>query len=667
MRYLILNNSVVASLIMGAWLPLCAQGLNAAEVETIVVQGSKNGIGLGRFDGAVLIKTAEELNKASVTQVQDLEKVFPGLLIRTRGNRTYASGTVRGISSPDYYSPAIQVYVDGVPQDSAFLTQELLNVDSVELLRGPQGTLYGASAQGGIINIVTRKGEERAEVSVTYAEQETAMSLLASRALSGSMAADISLRGLNEKGQISHAPTNVNEADEADTLTGAARLHYMPSNSPLSLSFSVAADQLRSHEEWYLTQEEFDAKETSQAVPVLERDVMTYALSGEYAFEDSLLTSVLSLQQRDIYKEFTGGIQDENQDTAHLELRLNTNYRNGVSTVVGFNVRDAEFVRDDQGFPGFYSASENRVKKESQAVFGEANIPLTNVLDLTLGLRIGKEKSNIDYGGRSSDAEMFQISSFANTSSETLTSPKAALGWQLNPLHRAYISYTRGYRPNGFNNAVGAPGDQQPFDSERSDNMEIGWRCDCAEGLLFDAALYSIHLHDTQLYVGNVGSQVIRNSGEVESEGLELSASYVTDNLNLNIGATVGRSYFTEGLDPVTNTDISDNDVPYAPDTTIVAGLSYTFTRVGKGDLSFSVHSNFSDDTFFNESNTLSEDAYWLTNFSIEYQLKHLNIAAFGKNIDDVEYVSYRFQQGENVLSNYGRGRIFGVKITAEI
>ena len=70
--------------------------------DVMVVESSKQSTLLEQMDSSVLIKTGEELEQAGVDQVQDLEKVFPGLLIQTRGNRTYANTTIRGISSPDY-------------------------------------------------------------------------------------------------------------------------------------------------------------------------------------------------------------------------------------------------------------------------------------------------------------------------------------------------------------------------------------------------------------------------------------------------------------------------------------------------------------------------------------------------------------------------------------
>src|SRR5688572_20132267 len=85
-------------------------------LEQITVTANKREQELGRIDGGVSVRTAEELRQSEVKNVSDLERVFPGLVIRSRGNRAYSNFTVRGMSSPDFYNPSVQVYVDGVPQ-----------------------------------------------------------------------------------------------------------------------------------------------------------------------------------------------------------------------------------------------------------------------------------------------------------------------------------------------------------------------------------------------------------------------------------------------------------------------------------------------------------------------------------------------------------------------
>lgn len=115
-------------------------------LEKITITATKRAQEIGKVDASVTVVTGEELAQRGVRTVDDLQKVFPGVSMGNRGNRVYSNVTVRGISSPDYFNPTVQVYVDGVPQLPSTFAQMLTDVERVELLRGPQGTLYGANA-----------------------------------------------------------------------------------------------------------------------------------------------------------------------------------------------------------------------------------------------------------------------------------------------------------------------------------------------------------------------------------------------------------------------------------------------------------------------------------------------------------------------------------------
>lgn len=96
------------------------------------------------------VVSAPELSAAAVTSSDKLVRVLPGLNIENSGSLIFSTVSLRGVSSAqDFYNPAVTLYVDGVPQLSTNTIQALTDVQNVELLRGPQGTLYGKSAQGG--------------------------------------------------------------------------------------------------------------------------------------------------------------------------------------------------------------------------------------------------------------------------------------------------------------------------------------------------------------------------------------------------------------------------------------------------------------------------------------------------------------------------------------
>ncbi|NRF29937.1 TonB-dependent receptor [Vibrio coralliilyticus] len=623
--------------------------------EVMIIEATKQDIPLERVDNSVLIKTGEELEKAGIHEVKDLEKAFPGLMIQTRGNRTYANTTIRGVSSPDYYSPTVSIYVDGVLQDSAFLTQQLMNVEQVELLRGPQGTLYGGNAQGGIINIITKKATDEtvASAGVSYSNLSRQIDGSAAVAISETTYADFAIRSLKDEGNIRHIPSNTDDANETEDFSGTARFHYLPEQSPLSLTFSVSSAHLDSHEEWYLTQEEYNNKATSQNIPELKRVVNSYTLNVGYDLGTTQLTSITAYQNRNVDREYIGGKWVEDQNTFSQEVRANTQFSDDLSTLVGGYYENRRFDVN--------TGAQNDIKTDTYALFGQANYALTDSVDLTGGLRASRFSSKSDFGGNSA----WMIDSYQSDKSENVVSPKAAVGWQVDEDSRIFASLTSGYRPGGFSPVPRSSGDKNGYDAEKSLNGELGWRTILLDHTLhLSGALYWIDTNDIQLYTGNPGSQVLRNMGDAQSKGIELDlAYYPTDDLTLTLGATFGQSTFESG-----NDDIEGKTLPYAPDTTAVAGIEYYLPQTWvDGDISIMTNARYTSKIYFDENNTVAQDGYTLVDLAIQYAMnENLSFRLFSNNLTDKEYVTYAYTQNNTRYSNYGTEREVGVNMKLE-
>lgn len=623
--------------------------------DVIIVEATKQGTPIGRVNNSVIVKTGDELEKAGIHEVKDLEKAFPGLVIQTRGNRTYANTTIRGISSPDYHSPTIGIYVDGVLQDAAFLTQQLLNVEHVELLRGPQGTLYGGNAQGGIINIITKKAtnQPKASAGVTYSNLSQQLDASTAIALSDEIYADVVIRSLKDEGNITHVPSNTKKANETKEISGMARLHYIPDNSPLNATLSFSADDLDSHEEWYLTKAEFDKKETNQDIPELKRNVNTVSLNVGYDFGSAQLTSITAYQDRDVDRTFIGGTWVEDQNTFSQELRVNTHFNDALTALLGGYFENRQFDVN--------SGSQNKISTDTYALFGQSTYAMTNTVDLTFGLRASRMSTNSDYAGNAA----WGISAYNQSKSENIISPKAAIGWQANEHSRLYASLTSGYRPSGFSAAPRSNSDKDGFDAEKSLNWELGWRTTLLDNSVdLSGALYLIETKDVQLYTGAPGSQKLSNHGEAKSLGLELElAFYPTDDLTLNLAGTSGRSTFESG-----NGGLEGNRLPYAPDTTATVGVEYFLPQsLVEGEISLVSNARYTSKMYFNENNTLSQEGYALVDVAIVYDFNdHLSFRLFSNNITDKEYKTYSFAMAGTSLSNYGTGREVGLNAKME-
>lgn len=118
-----------------------------------VVTSNKFEQNLREIDGSVAVASGKELQDLQIQSTKDLPKIFPGLVLNEQNGPNNIRVTIRGIGTAYFYNPSIVLYVDGIPQNPQYLSQEMLDVDRVELLRGPQGTIWGQNAQGGVLNI----------------------------------------------------------------------------------------------------------------------------------------------------------------------------------------------------------------------------------------------------------------------------------------------------------------------------------------------------------------------------------------------------------------------------------------------------------------------------------------------------------------------------------
>lgn len=637
-------------------------------LDTIEVSAGKRPQRLGEVDATVTVRTAEELRQANVTKVQDLDKVFPGLVIRTRGNRAYSNITLRGVTSPDFYNPAVQVYVDGIPQDSAYFTQELLNVEQVELLRGPQGTLYGKNAHGGVLNIVTRKPGNAAAAHAGASGSTGGASgeaRVAGPILPDTLFGEFALRLDREFGQVDDIATGEDNIDDAKSGVGRAKLRFAPAGKPIDITLTAQHEKLRSHEELYIRESliedrQFDSA-TQGGLPLLDRQVSTLALSGSYDFKIAKVTSITSYQDREMVRFLSGRNTPEDQTSIAQELRASFELGDLLKGVLGGFFQDTDFTRNDPGFTGFFGSSVNNVETQSYALFGEATYAVTDTIDLTGGLRWSREDASINYARAAPSAFSFS----AEDSFDDI-SPKVSLGWQLLPDHRLYAVASRGFKPGGFNHTVSNATDQVPYASETSTNLELGWRGGLFDGLAdLNADIYWIKAQDKQIFVGPLGSQVIRNVGDSESYGFELDAQiHPASGLTVTAGAAIGRSVFEDAVDPQTGADYDGNRLPYAPDRMFQLGARYVIPQAFlKGDVSVRGAGRYYSRTYFNETNSLSQSGYTIVDASIDLDLRNgFTLSLFAENITDELYRTSSFAFGANdIRSTIGEGRVVGV------
>lgn len=649
---------------------------NVETLDTIVVEASKTGSELKDVNGAVQVFTAEELKQAGITTVQDISTLVPGLVIELRGNSTYSGNTLRGVSSPNFYSPSVSVYVDGVLQDNTFVMQELVNVKAVEVLKGPQGTLYGGNSHGGIINIVTYKGAPdfvgEADVALANIRKEGRFSVLAP--LGNGLSASAAVTKKITDGIIDHTGTGTGKADSIDNTSGALGLFYEPSNGPFSARLNLRLDKLDSHEEFYLTEKEFDDKKTAPIsflvpkVPELKRDVQALSLALGYKLNDQMtLESITSSQKRTVDRNFVGGEWQEDQDMVSQELRLSYRMGAGSRAVVGVYYEQKQWDQDAniplRNPPGAIFNKKNTLKTTSLAVFGDATFALSSSVDVSAGLRYGVDKAEIDYkvpipGG-----------SFQDSRDDNILLPKIGAGLKLTDNLRLYGSASAGYRPAGFNNNPSGPIEKAGYDAELSRNFELGLKGTGADSRFrFGTALYFIELEDVQVNTGVQPTQILENLGNAVSRGVEFDMSYAAKgdpDTNVSFGINIGKAQFTGGNEKA---GLKDKKLQYSPETSGNFGVQVAIPQSAiKGKIIVGSNVTYKSKFYFDENNTVFQGDYALVDAQIKYQTTGgLGMRIFAENLTDRKYARYKFNSGTGQqFGVWGRPRTVGIGVSA--
>lgn len=631
----------------------------STSLSTMVVS-SKRTAAVETMDAEAKVINKETLEKSDVQSIDGLNGLAPGLSILQRGARVYDNVTLRGQASLDFYVPNTLVYVDGLVQDQGTFGQALpIATRQVEVLNGPQGTLYGRGAVGGVINIVTDKPGQGDAFTLTTSQSN--LKQLVSGRINQAIGDDgfyIDLSGhyLDEDGEYEGL---LNGDDLGDSLSkqGQARLRWAPEDSRWDVMLSLRHDEIHSSEEQYVPAQYFSERKAYPVEGDYTLRLDSYGLTASYDFDNVKLTSLTSYQDRDFDRIVFSQASPETQRSFTQEFRLASqpgSYEH-ISYVAGLYYEDSDF-----GFerPAYLMESQQTMK--TQAMFGELTWYVTDQLDITTGLRLDRNKV---------DAEA-SFAGMSNRGSDTFysASPKIVLGYQLTPETRVYTLYSEGSKSGGFTRVSTPAVVNQSYEAQKVHNYELGIKTHLLdERLWLSAATYFTKTDDYQLYVGVAPNQYLDNVGETEVKGISLDTRFaVTDRFDVFAMWAYNKAEFTDY--EATGADLTGNTTPYTPRSMANIGLDYDLPvadALGK----VSIHTNalYTGQMYFDQENTYKQSSYTLWNASLRWQpQQHVSVDVYGNNLNDKDYAVYLFNGGAGVgdLYQLGRGREVGVNLT---
>ncbi|MGF1911373.1 TonB-dependent receptor [Vibrio kasasachensis] len=650
-----------------------------SQVETMVITAQK--VTQDEQDIAISTTTfsGDELKKSGTEDVEELISRTPNVFMVNAGNPSGASFiSIRGVS-PFMGGQTVQVLVDGV----AYYTfdNQLLDVERVEVLRGPQGTLYGRNASSGVINVVTNPADfvTEGEIGITIGDYNRRGGKIISGGAIGdsdTWAYRTAVEFTDSDGYYTHAKTRQDDVDEVDNLNGRIKLRRAPSDSQWDITATLAATRIRNgntsiasfdnlkedphkvysetigHSEVDLYSGAINAAYEGSSVDFVSLTSYTYEKKDEYNdldFNDSSLIGIshslaLDTEQKKLAQEFRlVSKQDRNfRWLAGVYLQAES-ITNGVEN----NMSGSVFVIDADSDIHNYAA------------FANIAYDLTDNLEFIAGLRFDYEDIEYDYH---STFMGFDNEKYLKDKSHSEILPKLGLNYHVSDDAMLYASASRGYKSGGY--YLTAPAEQYAeFDPEYTMNYEIGMKSEWLDQhLVFNTALFWVDWRDQQVEVGQYPNTYVENVADTVSRGVEAEISwYALPGMRLFANGAFTDSEFKDYQHG--NLDFSGNTPSNAPRYNYSVGVNYTFLENYFVYLDY----NVTGDTYFDVENKVEQDAYGVLNLRAGYSNDIFDLTLWAKNLADEEYITRAFNMPA-FQSWYGRsGDPMTVGITANI
>ncbi|MEE3624510.1 TonB-dependent receptor [Nitrospirillum sp. BR 11752] len=681
---------------------------------------------------SVSVLSAADLAAHHVTSVNDLQNVTPGLEVTNAFGGGQPQFRIRGVGFNDYASnntPTVGVYVDEVAYPLPIMTQGLVyDVDRVEVLRGPQGVLYGRNTTGGAINILTANPTDTASAGITgdygsygAAKVEAYVSGPVSDTVKVRLSAMTQQGGAWQTNRVTGQDLgNANRTAARAKIAWAAtpdtdatlNLHYGRDLSDGSGGYlfnpvvqpgvgTLPADTDPSKTGWSLSPafaKLIGADPTAK--PFRNNTSGGADLTVTHRFEDVTLTSITAWEAlnrkefndwdatayRDADEYFNSRAQDVSQ-----ELRLASSGPGRLQWVGGLyysheTLREA-FLSDFTDVYGFIANTRYAQTAESISGFGQADYAVTDRLKLVLGLREEHEDRTLRTFSTSTIPDTsLGVSADKVPTGFTQTTGKAGVEFKLDDAALLYANVSRGVKSGGFTayNTLALSG-LTPFRPEVLWAYEAGVKSDLADHTVrLNASAYYYDYHNQQVQsviidptFGAIGKIV--NAPRSEIYGAELEVQWAPAHTGLRVTQALGLSHgeFTEfnAVNTAASlatcypcraiyTDQAGGDLGF-PRITYNGGASYDWTLSGYTVKAEADYSYRSSERSLLGSR-YNVAGYWLVNAAVTLAPERgpWTATVYGQNILDRRYDLLRNFFTNADIAIPGRPATWGVRLS---
>jgi len=693
-------------------------------VEELVVTARRREESLKDVPVAVTAVTEERLANTGAQDITVMQQQTPNLTVQVaRGSNSTLISFIRGVGQQDPlwgFEPGVGLYVDDVyiarPQAAVL---DVFDIERIEVLRGPQGTLYGRNTIGGAVKYVTAKIEAEPEMKFkgafgSYNQRDLVAS--AKGMVTDTLGLGLTIAKFDRDGYGKNLNTG---AEHYDKDVGAARatLEWSPTES---LFFRLAGDIVQDksaprHGHREVQALDFLGRPIAGGAPP--SDVYdTYAGAGDFNRVETRgvsflgewnLSDTVTLKSISAYRagetktiiDFDNlpaaildipGRYNDHQFSQELQLLYTGDRMQAVAGLYYLNATAAGAFDTVLSQANLTIATAGFVDTESWSAFADVSYDITDALTISVGGRWTQdEKTGQVYRqnftglrsplfGNTQALPGLVRSNFINTKKFDKFTPRVSLRYEFTPDITGYVSYSQGFKSGGFDmraDAILTPNSANGYEPETVDSYEAGLK-----GYFFDrrlslntAAFYAKYKDQQvtlQTPVGaSIASQVL-NVGQSHMSGFELEGvASLASSLTANFSLGYIKAEFDEykALDltktPPVITDFANSRVfQNTPEWTGNVSLTYTHDLGDHGRLTFTPMASYRDEfSMFEIPSALDQKAYWLYDASVVWTSpsETFRVGLHGRNLGDERYRvgGYNFPQSAGVL--------FGNSVTA--
>ncbi len=690
--------------------------LNESDVQLdeVIVSAQKKEELLQKVPFSISAISSRKVQEYRLWYNKDLTAIIPNMNSTNPGDGRNVT-SIRGIATTSY-DPAIATYIDGVSQFNldTYIPQ-LFDVERIEVLRGPQGTLYGRNAMGGVINIITKRPTNQpngfAEISVgNYGQQRynagVRTPIIKNKLFIGAAAM------YNKLGGFYDNEYNNSKFDKQHSITGNYYLKYLVSpewaitlnvkhvanrnNGPFSLVNGV--------DEAFANPYKLNQNATTEMVDNTFNSSLVVNYSGaalnftsqtawqtNYRYyktpidgDFSPIDGVTIINNYGKNWNNVKALTQEFRFTSPASVTSKLKWTSGIylfSQLVP-NKQATHFGEDagmlgspDKNF-GIITTSDG--KSFGTAVYGQASYDVNDKLEITAGVRYDYEhKKQSVLGQYQVDPDPNPVFDTRPDTSATVNfnafSPKLSVAYHFTSHNTGYVTYSRGYRAGGFTQLSSDPS-QPPlftFKPEYSNSYEAGIK----NNFMNDRIRLNIAVFYTTINNAQVPTLVLpdavtitKNAGKLHSKGAEAEFA-ATPVRNLEI---INKVVYTDAKYKTlkvpkngAEVDLEGNKQVYTPVATSALAAQYGYDLGTKQNLKAVVRAEwlYVGKQYFDLANNISQDGYSLFNTRFGIAAKNFEIMFWGRNLGGKKYIAYAYDFGAIHL---GDPKTYGITLTGK-